>query len=50
LVDDPGHAQIRRELEKILSARLKETHDEFLPGPEYMAKWNYQWDGSDGRK
>jgi len=47
LIDDPGHTQVQKELEEILSARLRETHDEFRPGPEYMAKWNYQWDGKD---
>lgn len=50
LCEDGKHAQIRQELENMLSRKLKETNDEFLPGPEYMAKWNYQWDGSDGRK
>jgi len=48
LCNDSKHAQVRRELEKILSRKLKETNDQFLPGPEYMAKWNYKWDGNDG--
>jgi len=47
LCNNPEHAQTQQELEKMLSVRLKETNDEFLPGPEYMAKWNYQWDGKD---
>ncbi|UCC97769.1 MAG: sulfatase [Phycisphaerales bacterium] len=50
LCDDPKYSQIRRELEDVLSRKLKQTNDEFLPGPQYMAKWNYQWDGSDGKK
>jgi hypothetical protein len=48
LCNNPEYAQTQRELEKMLSAKLKETNDEFLPGPEYMAKWKYQWDGKDG--
>jgi arylsulfatase A-like enzyme len=47
LCNNPKYAQIRQELDKILSRKLKETDDEFLPGPEYMAMWNYQWDGKD---
>ena len=47
LCDDPTYATVRQELQTILSRKLKETNDQFLPGPEYMAKWNYQWDGND---
>ncbi len=47
LCNDPKYANIQQELETILSRKLKETNDKFLPGPEYMAKWNYQWDGND---
>jgi len=47
LCEDPAYTQVRQELEKRLSRKLKETNDQFLPGPEYMAKWNYQWDGND---
>jgi len=47
LCNDPKYAKIQQELETILSRKLKETNDKFLPGPEYMAKWNYQWDGND---
>ena len=47
LCNNPEHAQTQQELEKMLSVKLKETNDEFLPGPEYMARWNYQWDGKD---
>jgi len=47
LCDDSEHAELQQELEKILSRKLKETNDQFLSGPEYMAKWNYQWDGKD---
>lgn len=47
LCNNPKYAQIQQELEKILSRKLKETNDKFLPGPEYMAMWDYQWDGKD---
>ena len=47
LCNDSMYAKIQQELETILSRKLKETKDNFLPGPEYMAKWNYQWDGKD---
>ena len=50
LCNNPKYAQIRQKLEKILSRKLKETNDNFLPGPEYMAMWDYQWDGTDGPK
>ena len=48
LCNDPEYAKVRRELEKMLAQKLKETNDEFLSGPEYMAMWNYQWDKNDG--
>jgi len=47
LCNDSEYAQVRQELETILSRKLIETNDEFLSGPEYMARWNYQWDGND---
>ncbi|MGP1990489.1 hypothetical protein D9V96_001210 [Zobellia laminariae] len=31
-------------MEKLLSQRLKETGDEFLPGLEYIKKWGYPID------
>jgi arylsulfatase A-like enzyme len=50
LCNEPDYAQIQQKLDRILSRKLRETSDQFLPGPEYMAKWNYQWDGSDGKR
>ena len=50
LCNNPEYAQVQQGLEKMLAQKLKETNDKFLPGPEYMAMWNYTWDGSDGRK
>ncbi len=50
LCNDPEYAQVQKKLEKMLTAKLKDTNDEFRPGPEYMAMWNYKWDGNDGPK
>ncbi|MHC4116251.1 MAG: sulfatase family protein [Planctomycetota bacterium] len=50
LCNNPEYAQIQQDLEKMLAQKLKETNDKFLSGPEYMAMWNYKWDGSDGRR
>ena len=50
LCNSPEYSQIQQKLEKLLSEKLKKTNDKFLPGPEYMAMWNYTWDGSDGQK
>jgi arylsulfatase A-like enzyme len=47
LCNEPAYTKVQQELEKILFRKLKETNDKFLPGSEYMAKWNYQWDGND---
>jgi len=47
LCNEPAYTKVRQELEKILSRKLEESNDEFLPGPEYMAKWHYRWDGND---
>jgi arylsulfatase A-like enzyme len=47
LCENSEYSEVRQEMEKILSRKLKETNDEFLPGTEYMARWNYQWDGDD---
>ncbi len=41
LVGKPEHAPLQADLEAMLAARLKETNDQFRPGGEYVAKWNY---------
>ena len=33
-------------MEAVLSQKLKQTNDRFLPGPEYIRKWNYIVDES----
>jgi len=47
LVNKPEYANIQTELEKILRQKLAETHDEFLPGREYMKMWGYEFDAGD---
>jgi len=40
-------ADIQNHLDALLMKKLLETRDEFLPGPEYMKMWDYEWDGND---
>lgn len=42
LCNNPKHAKLQKKLEGLLSQKLKETNDEFLPGPEYIKKWGYK--------
>ena len=35
------HGELQRKMETILSQKLKQTNDQFLPGPEYIKKWGY---------
>lgn len=41
LCNKTEHRQLQKRLEGILSQKLKQTNDEFLPGPEYIKKWGY---------
>lgn len=41
------YASLQKKLEFDLQKRLRRTGDEFLPGPEYMKRWGYSWDGQD---
>ena len=41
LVDNPEYAEIQKQLDDELSARLKSNGDRFLPGMDYIKKWNY---------
>jgi len=47
LVNKPEHAKLQKELEAILTRKLKETNDDFLPGPHYIKKWNYTVDATE---
>ena len=44
LVADPSQAPLRAELDTLLMQKLKDRHDEFLPGETYIQKWNYKVD------
>jgi arylsulfatase A-like enzyme len=44
LVGKPDHAKLQAELDALLTRKLAEQHDEFLPGPDYIAKWGYKVD------
>lgn len=44
LVNRPESAGLRRQLERLLSDKLRQTGDEFLPGPDYIRRWNWTVD------
>ncbi len=41
LVHDASSAKLRETLDEKLRRKLEESHDQFLPGPEYIRKWGY---------
>ncbi len=47
LVADPACAAIRSDLEERLRARLAQTGDEFLPGPELIRRCGYRVDANE---
>ena len=46
LCGDPQHADVQKQMEELLQAKLRRTHDEFRPAEEYIAKWKYVTDKS----
>jgi hypothetical protein len=44
--DKPKYSKLQKGLDDILSEKLKETNDEFLPGQEYIKRWGYVVDQS----
>lgn len=44
LANDPAHAALQARLETELQRLLRQTGDEFKPGPDYIAKWGYEVD------
>ncbi len=46
LVNKPAHAKLQAEQEALLKRKLAAQHDEFLPGPDYIAKWGYKVDAT----
>ena len=46
IAGETGNAEVRAELESLLQAKLKKYQDAFLPGQDYLKKWNYTTDSS----
>jgi len=46
LVGDAVHAALQAELETLLQRKLREAHDEFLPGDAYLKKWGWPVDAN----
>lgn len=44
LVDSPESAPVLKKLDAMLTVKLKDRGDEFLPGDEYIQQWGYQVD------
>jgi len=46
LANQPKYSKLQAKLEATLARKLKERHDEFLPGDAYTQKWGYQVDAN----
>jgi arylsulfatase A-like enzyme len=44
LANLPKHAKLQGKLDALLARKLKERHDEFLPGEAYIKRWGYTVD------
>ena len=44
LIENPEYEELERELDEMLSQKLEETNDEFLPGEDYVNMWGYEVD------
>jgi arylsulfatase A-like enzyme len=42
LVNDPADADLQAKLDATLQRKLRDEHDEFLPGDEYIKKWGWK--------
>ena len=47
VVNDSEMAKTQRQLDALLTRKLRETKDEFLAGNVYMDRWHYPWAVSD---
>ena len=47
LAGKPEHARLQGELDALLNKKLAAQHDDFRPGPEYIAKWGYKVDADE---
>ncbi|SOE20185.1 Arylsulfatase A [Spirosomataceae bacterium TFI 002] len=41
LINKPEHSKLQKRMEKALQKELAKRNDDFLPGMEYIKKWNY---------
>ena len=46
LCNKPEHAALQSQMDALLSERLRQTNDKFLPGGDSIAKWGYEVDDS----
>jgi len=42
LVNEDDYAAVQKQLDSILTRKLKQTNDAFLPGQAYIRKWDYK--------
>ena len=47
LVAKPEHDRLQARMDTLLKQKLAEQHDEFSPGPAYIAKWHYTVDANE---
>jgi arylsulfatase A-like enzyme len=46
LIDNPKYSQLQQDLDAWLQRKLDAMDDEFLPGMDYIRKWNYTVNGT----
>jgi len=46
LANQPKQARLQAKLDAVLARKLKERHDEFLPGEAYIKQWGYKVDAN----
>lgn len=46
LANQPKYSRLQGKLEATLARKLKERHDDFLPGDAYIKQWGYQVDAN----
>jgi arylsulfatase A-like enzyme len=46
LANQPKHSRLQARLEAKLTRKLKERHDDFLPGDAYIKQWGYKVDAN----
>jgi hypothetical protein len=44
LCNNSAKAELQRELDNMLTQKLEQTKDEFLPAQQYIRKWSYTVD------